>query len=453
MGLGRTRIVCVAVAVVVLLGFATVRPGRVMASERTYRYVVSGRQSSGDLEDFARQVAETLADFRGWSLGGSLRFERVAAGGDFTVWLAADVAVPSFGSPCSRYYSCRSGRNVVINESRWRGATPVWDSAGGSLRDYRHMVANHEVGHWLGLGHASCGGGGQPAPVMQQQSKGLNGCRANPWPLEWEREAVARRHGVAIRDPGPSRDSFRSIATHPNGNAYWILRGEGSVFGYGSAPYAGSAHGQVSEWVHTLAPTGTGDGYWVGASDGSVFGFGDAAPRYFGSPGDVGVRSGLVDLAPTPGDAGYWALSRDGSVFGFGAAKYFGSPRDFGFGGQAVALVPTRSGGGYWVIGSDGSLFGFGDAAHRYFGSPRDQGVRSGVVAMDRTGTGEGYLVATADGSVFGYGDASYFGSVHGQLEHPLTDLDVAVEGGYRLLGADGAVFTFGPASYLGSAS
>ncbi|HEX5017257.1 MAG TPA: DUF3152 domain-containing protein, partial [Actinomycetes bacterium] len=59
-------------------------------------------------------------------------------------------------------------------------------SAGGNLRQYRAMVVNHETGHWFGLGHASCGGSGKLAPVMMQQSKGLEGCRPNPWPLPGE---------------------------------------------------------------------------------------------------------------------------------------------------------------------------------------------------------------------------------------------------------------------------
>jgi hypothetical protein len=71
---------------------------------------------------------------------------------------------------------------VIINQTRWNRATPPWNAAGGSLRDYRHMVLNHETGHWLGKGHAGCPGRGKPAPVMMQQSKGLDGCRFNPWP-------------------------------------------------------------------------------------------------------------------------------------------------------------------------------------------------------------------------------------------------------------------------------
>jgi hypothetical protein len=48
------------------------------------------------------------------------------------------------------------------------------------------MVVNHETGHWLGHGHLGCGGAGRLAPVMMQQSKGLDGCKHNPWPLASE---------------------------------------------------------------------------------------------------------------------------------------------------------------------------------------------------------------------------------------------------------------------------
>ena len=100
--------------------------------------------------------------------------------------LAAAGTLPSFSSGCSVQWSCRVGRHVVINQLRWTKASPAWNRAGRSLRDYRHMVVNHETGHWLGHGHLGCPGPGRLAPVMMQQSKGLDGCRHNPWPLPSE---------------------------------------------------------------------------------------------------------------------------------------------------------------------------------------------------------------------------------------------------------------------------
>ena len=55
------------------------------------------------------------------------------------------------------------------------------------------MVVNHETGHWLGHGHRVLPATARPAPVMQQQSKGLDGCRPNPWPTAAERRVAAFR--------------------------------------------------------------------------------------------------------------------------------------------------------------------------------------------------------------------------------------------------------------------
>lgn len=170
---------------------------------RIITYEVRGLDNGSNLEAFAAQAAETYADPRGWSFGGSVSFVRVPSGGNFTLWLAAPGRLPGFGSPCSSLYSCTQGRNVIINEARWLGGSPAWNTSGASLRDYRHMVVNHETGHWIGFGHAFCSGAGRPAPVMQQQSISLQGCAPNSWPLDSERRAAAARLGVEIRFGNP----------------------------------------------------------------------------------------------------------------------------------------------------------------------------------------------------------------------------------------------------------
>lgn len=153
--------------------------------EVTYQIAAKGSISSS-LDEFATQVSQTLNSPEGWSRLG-VRFVRVESGGQFTAWLSEASQVPSFSpSGCDAIVSCTVGNNVIINETRWLNGSDAWNGAGGSLRDYRHMVLNHETGHWLGHGHEYCSGAGQPAPVMQQQTIDMQGCTPNPWPQQHE---------------------------------------------------------------------------------------------------------------------------------------------------------------------------------------------------------------------------------------------------------------------------
>ncbi len=165
---------------------ATVRIEHRVRPRHTVTYHVETRgRISADLGAFRRQAQATFEDPRGWR-GAGVVFRRVARGGDFTLVLSEASEVPTFSSGCSAQWSCRVGRYVIINQTRWQRASPMWNGSGRSRRDYRHMVVNHETGHWLGHGHGVCTGRGNRAPVMQQQSIDLAGCRPNPWPTAAE---------------------------------------------------------------------------------------------------------------------------------------------------------------------------------------------------------------------------------------------------------------------------
>jgi hypothetical protein len=132
---------------------------------------------------FAAAVEAVLGDRRGWTAPGDLALQRVdgTAAPDFRVRLATPATTDVHCAPLATNgrYSCRNGEDVMINLTRWvEGAAP----SGLPLDQYRQYLISHEVGHALGHEHVGCPGAGQRAPVMLQQTKGLEGCAPNPWP-------------------------------------------------------------------------------------------------------------------------------------------------------------------------------------------------------------------------------------------------------------------------------
>jgi len=137
---------------------------------------------------FAAAVESTLGDPRSWGSGGRISFQRVglaeanAGSFDFKVSLVSPGSMETYcpGVGTGGYTSCRYGDRAVINLARWATAVPDYQ---GDVATYRLYVVNHEVGHVLGNGHRPCPGAGQVAPVMQQQTLGLDGCVKNAWPF------------------------------------------------------------------------------------------------------------------------------------------------------------------------------------------------------------------------------------------------------------------------------
>jgi hypothetical protein len=190
---------------------------RVGTGGKLYRYTVEVEDGidpssyAGD-DAFAAAVEGILSDGKSWTQNGKLSLQRVDGSGskpDFRVSLTTPDTTHrpnvcgfdiSFEASC---YRRDFQRRVLINLSRWTHGALAY---AGNLTWYREYAINHEVGHALGHQHEGCGGDGEPAPVMMQQSFGvaddyvarLNDipggdqgavpadhrvCRPNPWPF------------------------------------------------------------------------------------------------------------------------------------------------------------------------------------------------------------------------------------------------------------------------------
>ena len=445
-GCARRIVLCVVVLSAALV--VSTRPEVARADGTiTYTYIVRVKGAvRSDVDQFADHAAATLENPRGWSLGGSVHFAQVDEGGDFTLWLSQASLMTSFSSGCSEMWSCRVGRDVIINDDRWAGGSP---NLAMGVDDYRKMVVNHEVGHWLGASHQSCPGAGQPAYLMQQQSKGgsfLGSCVPNAWPRPEELNKLGQRLGLPVLQ-FPVR---LGIARTPSGNGYWIVQTDGEVYAKGDAPFLGSMAGTpLTKRLVGIAATTTGRGYWLVGEDGGIFTFGDAP--FYGSTGDIRLNRPVVGMTSTPSGNGYWFVASDGGIFAYGDAGFFGSTGSMHLNQPIVGMTSTPTGLGYWLVAKDGGIFSFGDAP--FFGSTGDIKLNRPIVGMTATPTGEGYWFTATDGGIFAYGDADFFGSTGGSpILYPVVSMAATPTGnGYWLLGADGRVFNFGDAPYLGN--
>lgn len=155
---------------------------------RTVRIGLEVEGDAGvDIDEAARIISSTLGDRRGWQTRDKVRFSAVspadvqAGDVDITIVLASPTLTDKLCAPLKTKgeVSCFNLRKVVLNVRRWTESVPGYAD---NLPDYRQYMVNHEVGHGLYHGHVECPGKGDLAPIMLQQSKGLDGCAQNPWP-------------------------------------------------------------------------------------------------------------------------------------------------------------------------------------------------------------------------------------------------------------------------------
>ncbi len=151
----------------------------------TFSIQVHRRVSEESLA-FVRRSMRVLTDPRGWTGAGRHQLLPVddPKAADIRLLLAPPKRVDRLcrrdGLDTGGRVSCWNGEFAALNINRWR-----YGALGGGFRSlwhYHQYLISHEFGHGLGYKHAQCPRPGALANVMQQQTGGQAGCRANGWP-------------------------------------------------------------------------------------------------------------------------------------------------------------------------------------------------------------------------------------------------------------------------------
>jgi len=345
----------------------------------------------------------------------------------------------------------QAGSGCVLGKT-WSGFAfePYGDLKKGPVTNMPTPVATN--GSWAAtfaipsyLGGSAARGPGAPATAGRYEfvapSCGNHGSATAPFRVT---------SGV----PAAAAKDYVGIAATPDGQGYWLVRGDGAVSAFGDAHWYGSLGagrlGPVGRIVG-IARTYDAGGYWLASAAGSVYEFGDA--RSYGSPGGRKLRAPVTSISPAPDGKGYYVLGANGTVFGFGSAHVIGAPNSYLAPYDAIAARPA---GGYVVTSAtDGVTYIYPGGVTS--GGGAGFSLSAILVGTAVTPSGNGTWQAGMDGGVITGGlDAGFYGSVPGEnvtLEAPVTAIAASPDGhGYWLLEANGTVFPFGDAKTFGPA-
>lgn len=128
------------------------------------------------LSEFRLLLAIYLSSPDGWEQHG-YTFEEDQKHGHVHIRLSSSSTIQK-SCGLSPNLSCAElgGRKMYLNATRWiKGAT----QSQLDLENYRQYMVSHEMGHILGYEHDKCPCKGCAAPIMLQQTLGLQGCSPN----------------------------------------------------------------------------------------------------------------------------------------------------------------------------------------------------------------------------------------------------------------------------------
>ena len=117
-----------------------------------------------------------LNDPDGWNSKG-YSFEPVSSNEDVLIRLSSPKTIEE-SCGLSKNLSCAElgGKNMYLNAFRWFHGS---SKSKLNLEDYRQYMVSHEIGHILGFNHQTCPCVGCKAPIMMQQTLGIQKCIPN----------------------------------------------------------------------------------------------------------------------------------------------------------------------------------------------------------------------------------------------------------------------------------